>query len=842
VGCSNSGTGGYWYFENQYYSYFYNGAQQGGNCIEVSGSMPDPWVTTGMNCAHYTTPAWFPLGTPIYPYGYSYDTGYPGSYSEYFTYANSSSLGGYNGPVGECSPVGGGASNCWGQAYVYYFYLAYYGPACMSVEICTFVPDVMLSPIYQTVWFLASVSSSGPQTAPQEIEPQGLPSGTPYSFTYDTTVYSAVAPSPILLPKATVGTHQITNAKASSATAGWTYYAANFSVTVPLQPFVNLTFSEYIHTSAAMVPMSFNAPLIPKGDSWGIYFNGTSYYSNTPYLNLTAHPGIYDVSGWSFTSVMGDANYTPSFKPTVNLETTFTATLSYSAIYRVSVTAPTGGLVEIGSAGATTQAYAWVASGTTVSIQAMASTGFTFQGWTGTGNGSYTGPTVSAKVTVGSPIYEAASFYRGAEASDTLTFTETTLPASTWWTIQLNGIGYSSNTNSITVANVYPCAGICGNANALGHYNLTVETSYQNVTPSQTRYIGSGPTWVSTNGTTSAIPITFTPQYLVNVQATPGGSVAVLNGQAVVTVEPFWASLNAVVTIQATPNPATVQGRWVFDSWVGTGSGNYTGGAADESGTVTVGGPITEVATFTWIATPPPPQYTLTVSLASATTLAPGTVWTITVGSTSYSSTNTTLVASGLLKGTYSFSVKDAYSTDGTTRYLPSDVVNIVTITGNKTMTLSFTTWYWVDVENTTGGAVALSTPSGAPEATSGWFQSGTQLVLTATPGAYVFKAWTGSGTGSYGGDQAVQTITVNGPVREIAAFQPPPPTATSVTEYFNMPVVWVALAIVGLVVGLAVGMLLFRNSGGSRPPSEAPAASSGGAKPEYSEEQGGEP
>ena len=78
-----------------------------------------------------------------------------------------------------------------------------------------------------------------------------------------------------------------------------------------------------------------------------------------------------------------------------------------------------------------------------------------------------------------------------------------------------------------------------------------------------------------------------------------------------------------------------------------------------------------------------------------------------------------------------------------------------------------------------------------------------------------------------------------------MASFVPKAPSATSNTEYFNEPVVWALLAVVGIVVGLAIGLLVFGGSGGSA------AAGAGGSQStprtksntESTEEpQGGEP
>ena len=55
----------------------------------------------------------------------------------------------------------------------------------------------------------------------------------------------------------------------------------------------------------------------------------------------------------------------------------------------------------------------WHDSGSTAPINATASPGWSFSGWSGTGNGSYTGPTAAKTVSFGSAINETAVFYAG---------------------------------------------------------------------------------------------------------------------------------------------------------------------------------------------------------------------------------------------------------------------------------------------------------------------------------------------------------------------------------------------------------------------------------------------
>ena len=82
----------------------------------------------------------------------------------------------------------------------------------------------------------------------------------------------------------------------------------------------------------------------------------------------------------------------------------------------------------------------------------------------------------------------------------------------------------------------------------------------------------------------------FTTQHQLTVSAGAGGTVTAVNG---------FHNQGEVVQIDATPNPG-----FMFSGWTGTGSGSFTGATKQVS--VTMNGPITEVASF---AAAPPAQY-----------------------------------------------------------------------------------------------------------------------------------------------------------------------------------------------------------------------------------------
>jgi hypothetical protein len=84
----------------------------------------------------------------------------------------------------------------------------------------------------------------------------------------------------------------------------------------------------------------------------------------------------------------------------------------------------------------------------------------------------------------------------------------------------------------------------------------------------------------TTNKTYTA---TFTTQYYLTMAHGTGGTVSPNSG---------WRNAGAVVSISATPSTG-----YSFSNWAGTGTGSYSG--TTNPGSITMGGPITEAATFT---------------------------------------------------------------------------------------------------------------------------------------------------------------------------------------------------------------------------------------------------
>jgi hypothetical protein len=88
---------------------------------------------------------------------------------------------------------------------------------------------------------------------------------------------------------------------------------------------------------------------------------------------------------------------------------------------------------------------------------------------------------------------------------------------------------------------------------------------------------------------------------------------------------------------------------------------------------------------------------------------------------------------------------------------------------GSSTTPISLGDWYEFNIQS------AYSQTSG-----SGWYLAGTQATFSvadttvATQGGnYMFTGWTGTGPESYGGTQASESITANGPTNETANWSP---------------------------------------------------------------------
>jgi Divergent InlB B-repeat domain len=751
------------------------------------------WYDSCTNLCNWTTPFYFPLGSTLnftIPEWESYFGLTP-------VYLSGTGAGAYNGPT---------------QTYCSDPFDPYF---------CTLYaqPITMLGPVNETLWL-----SDAPVnlTTDLTVTAPGLPSSSVYHFSLNGQAYSGTAPAAVVVDAAPPGAYIVSSVWATSSRHGWEYFGQLNGPNPFLSPVltsINLTFPAFVNMSSSVGVVEFHAPALSLGTSWSIDLNGTTYTSNTPFLNVSTRDGTYAYSVGDATSASGTTGYVPSGAASpITVDPGNVYTVTFVPAFQVEALASTGGYVALSGQGPQIATSEWVAAGARVSIDAILTSGYTFIGWSGTGSGSYSGTSLSTNIFPQGPVVESATFQPQPGARFNLTVQEAGLPSGTWWTANVGGAGHSTNTSSVTVSNLWPWSA----AGGIGQYSFTVPVVYVPGT-NLTRYVPSAtPATVGTNGTfTPPLYVTFAPQSLFQLDALSGGIAAATYGGAPVGTSVWVTPGGAPVSIVAISNPG-----YVFVGWQGTGAGSYSGPLAQAS--VVADGPVTEVAVFGPAVSPIAPSYTITFHLVSS--VASGTTWGVVFGGQGYSSNTANLTIPGEPAGNYGISIDTGTAPGGLVEYkaTPGDPV-AYTVRQNATIDISFETFYWVAISSAVGGTV---TPG------NGFYASGSILYLVATANAsYSFTGWAGTGTGNYSGTNATGSVLVSGPLTEVAEFQPSGATAAASTIW-SQPGTWFGIGAVALIAGLVVGLLSAR--WGARSSRGTTRGTDGSTTPEAQAQSGG--
>jgi hypothetical protein len=261
---------------------------------------------------------------------------------------------------------------------------------------------------------------------------------------------------------------------------------------------------------------------------------------------------------YAFTRWSDNGAISHTVAPTTNK--TYTAT--FTTQYYLTMAHGTGGTVSPGSG--------WRNAGAVVSISATPTNNtqvsYSFAGWTGSGTGSYSGTNNPASITMNGPITENAAF-----TQNPVQVTVQTDPA---------GLSFAVDGTTYTAAQTFSWAP--------GSSHTIASTSPQSG-DTGVRYVWSNWNWggaishtvaPTTNKTYTA---NFTTQYYLTMSHGVGGTVSPGSG---------WRNSGVTVSITATPSTG-----YSFSNWAGTGTGSYSG--TTNPGSITMGGPITEAATFT---------------------------------------------------------------------------------------------------------------------------------------------------------------------------------------------------------------------------------------------------
>ena len=259
---------------------------------------------------------------------------------------------------------------------------------------------------------------------------------------------------------------------------------------------------------------------------------------------------------WTKWSDNGAISHTVA--PTTNK--TYTATLNTQ--YFLTMTHGSGGTVKPGNG--------WKNAGSAVSISATptnnSQVSYSFGGWSGTGAGSYSGTNNPASITMNGPITENASF-----TQNPVQVTVQTNPVGR--TFSVDGTPYTSAQvfswqpgSSHTIATTSPQEGGTGVRYVWSNWSGGGAIAHTVVPTKNVTYTAN-----------------FKTQYFLTMVHGTGGTVSPASG---------WRNSGAVVSITA--RPAT---GYHFTSWTGNGMGSFSG--TNNPASVTMGGPVTETATFT---------------------------------------------------------------------------------------------------------------------------------------------------------------------------------------------------------------------------------------------------
>ncbi len=422
----------------------------------------------------------------------------------------------------------------------------------------------------------------------------------------------------------------------------------------------------------ATAPVTFSESGLPAGTLWSVTLNGRQILSTNSSFTVDEQNGSYTYTLPSPLPGGPGLRYLASSSAgTFTVDATaVSVSLTFQPQYQLSTSAGplAGGSVYPGGN--------WFDAGSTITLSALASAGYEFDSWSGTGTGSYNGPNNPATVTMGAPIVEQAEFW--AAASYPVSFTESGLPGGANWSVTVNGL--SNGSSSPTIFFNEPN----------GTFTFTVLGSVPGAP--QTQYVPN-PAYGSfdLSGAATEVSVAYLPEFqLVASSAVPGTGVVNPSGG--------WFLYGTPVNLSALAAPGEL-----FVAWLGSGEGSYTG--STNPAPVTFDSPLSEQARFA-AATTYPVTYT-------ESGLPPGATWTVTTNGVRAASASSTLVFNEP-NGSYSFGAESLFTSMNGTTYVANPGFGAFTVAGEPVHeAIQFVP---AGTATTTPGAPdGTSSPSGIP-------------------------------------------------------------------------------------------------------------------------------
>jgi len=389
------------------------------------------------------------------------------------------------------------------------------------------------------------------------------------------------------------------------------------------------------------VPVVFTESGLPSGTPWSVTVNGQPLASANSSVTVDEQNGSYTFAvaspiaggpGVRYVATSAAGSFTVNAAP-VNVSVT------YLAQYQLTAAADPVGDGTVFPGGN------WFNAGAAVSLSALATAGYQFESWSGSGSGAYSGANNPATLTMGAPIFEQAEFW--ASATYPVAFSESGLPVGTNWTLTVNGI--SNGTTGSTILFNEPN----------GSYTFTLQSPVP--AGSQTQYLATPASGsFDVVGAPANSRVSYGPEYLL--EATPASP-----GTGVVNPSGGWYLSGSSVNLSALASAGEL-----FVAWVGSGTGSYSGSA--NPAPVTVDSPVAEQARFA-----PTTTYPVTYS---ETGLPTGASWSVTTnGVRALSSTGS--VVFNLPNGSYSFGAQTSYRDANSTAFAATPAFGSFVVSGS---------------------------------------------------------------------------------------------------------------------------------------------------------------
>ncbi len=424
-----------------------------------------------------------------------------------------------------------------------------------------------------------------------------------------------------------------------------------------------------------------------------------NYGTQVP-LSESSNSG-YEFVGWTGT---GSASYTgtnPS--PTITMTSKVTEQANYDVYLTTNAYPSYGGSVSPGSG--------WYSYNSQVTISESANSGYTFTGWTCSGNGCSSATSSSITITLGNPITETANYGVGLTMSISNSNAGTVTPSpGSYQESYGSQVTISETTNSGYSFTGWSCSGNGCYSGSDSSYTLTMDS-----------------------------PISEQANY--DVCLTTGVS----SGSGSVSPGSECVPIGTNVGISASPSTG-----YEFVDWSCSGNGCYSG--TSSSATITMNNPITEDANFKLI----PYQFTINSNPSVGGSTSPGSgVYTYNYGST--------VSFSESANSGYSFT---GWSCTGNGCYSGTSSSATITMYNSISETANYDVCLTMSMSNSNAGSISPGSGTYCD------YSVGQSVQISESTGlGYEFTGWSGSGSGSYSGSATSATIYMDSPISETAEY-----------------------------------------------------------------------